>query len=84
MIIISKNSIEAKVRHEAEGRAIARRQVDIIEGRTKSTGASRGDYKLCREADKILREYKDHKNKDDRKKIEAGYYQLQREHRRTG
>ena len=84
MIVISKNSIEAKIRRETEGRAITRRQVDILEGRTKSTGAQRGDYKLCREADKILREYKNFKNPNDRKKIEQSYFQLQREGRKSG
>ena len=77
MIVISKNSIEAKVRHEAEGRAIARRQIDILEGKARAKGAQRGDYKLCREADKILKDYKDFKNPNDRKKIEREYFQSQ-------
>lgn len=71
------------MRLEAEGRAIARRQVDIIEGRSRSTRPQRGDYKLCREADKALKEYKAFKHPNDRKKIEDGYFQLQREYRRN-
>jgi hypothetical protein len=79
MIIISKNSIEAKVRHEAEGRAIVRRQLDQISGLTKTTGPQRGDYKLCRESDKILREYKTHKDPNARKEIQNSYFQLRKE-----
>lgn len=82
-LIISKKSIEAKVRHESEGRAMARRQIDITEGRAKAIGPQRGDYKLCREADKVLKEYKTFKHPNDRKKIESGYFQLQREARRN-
>ena len=78
MIVISKNSIEAKVRHEAEGRAIARRQADVLEGKARAKGAQRGDYKLCREADKVLKNYKNFKNPNDRKKIEREYFQVQR------
>jgi hypothetical protein len=81
MIVISKKSIEAKVRHEAEGRAITRRQVDILEGRTKSTGPQRGDYKICREGDKILREYKKYRDPRARREIENNYYLMQREYR---
>jgi hypothetical protein len=36
---------------------------------------------MCREGDKILREYKDHKDPRARKEIEANYRQMQREYR---
>lgn len=71
------------MKREAEGRRITRRQIDIIEGRTKTTAPQRGDYRLCREGDKILREYKRFKNPNDRKKIENAYFQLQQEARRN-
>ena len=79
----AEGDIEHRIKHEAEGRRIARRQIDIATGLTKSTDPQRGDYKLCREADKILKEYKEYKNPNDRKKIEASYFQLQRESRRN-
>lgn len=77
----SEGTIEQRIRHEAEGRRVARRQIDVMSGLTRSTGPSRGDYKMCREGDKILREYKDHKDPRARKEIEANYRQMQREYR---
>lgn len=71
------------MRQEAEGRAITRRQLDVVEGRSRTSAPQRGDYKLCREADRILKEYKTFKHPNDRKKIESEYFQLQREARRN-
>ena len=79
----TEGDIEHRIRHEAEGRRIARRQVDIITGLTKSTGPARGDFKVCREADKLLREYKDHKDPRARKEIQDNYFKMQKEYRRV-
>ncbi len=76
-------SIEKQIRHEAEGRRIARRQVDVISGLTKSSGPQRGDYKICKEANKILSDYKQYKGLGSRKKIENEYFQMQAEARRN-
>lgn len=77
----SEGTIEDRVRHEAEGRSIARRQVDVMSGLTKSSGPSRGDYRLCRQADKVLKDYRNHKDPRDREKINKEYFGVQKEYR---
>lgn len=77
----SEGTIEDRVRHEAEGRSIARRQVDVMSGLTKSSGPSRGDYRLCRQADKVLKEYRNHKDPRARAEIQKHYEQCQKEYR---
>ena len=81
-IIIKSKCIDTKCREENRQKAETRRQIDVISGLTKSKGPQRGDFKICREGDKLLREYREHKDSSDRKKIENEYRKMQREHRR--
>jgi len=76
-----EGDIEHRIRHDAEGRRVARRQVDVITGLTKSSGPSRGDFKICRESDKLLREYKNHKDPRAREMIKRDYFAMQKEYR---
>jgi hypothetical protein len=80
-LIIGKGSIEEKVRREKDARYVMRRQEDIHKGLTKSTGPQRGDFKECREYDKVLSDYRRFKNASDRKKITQEYYGRQKERR---
>ncbi len=82
MLVKGKNSIEEKVRHEAEGRRLIRKQLDQLSGLSRSTGPQRGDFKTCRDADKVLKEYREHKDPRDREKIRREYEQVQKEGRR--
>ena len=59
-----------------------RRELDIRKGLSKAKGGQRGDYKLCHEADKILKDYRTYKNPNDRKKIENEYFGLSKEFRK--
>lgn len=82
MIVHGKGSIENRVRREEEGRRLMRRQEDILKGLTKADTAQRGDFKECREYDKVMADYRRYKNPNDRKKITEEYYGRQRENKR--
>lgn len=60
----------------------SRRQQDVLKGLSKAKGAQRGDFKLCRESDKILKDYRNFKDSDDREKIKNEYFGLSREYRK--
>lgn len=62
-------------------RADTRRQQDVLNGRTMGKGAQRGDFKICREEDKLLDSYRKHKNLADRKKIVGEIDQMKKEER---
>lgn len=62
-------------------RAETRRQQDVMAGRTRATTAQRGDFKICREEDKLLDSYRRHKNPADRKKITGEIDQMKKEER---
>jgi len=64
-------------------RADTRRQEDVMAGRTMSRGAQRGDFKICREEDKLLDSYRRCKNPNDRKKIVGEITQMKKEFRKT-
>jgi hypothetical protein len=81
-LIISKNSIEAQIREESKRRADVRRQEDVASGLTIGKGPQRGDFRICREGEKIMKEYKDHKDPKAREQIKREYFQMQKEHRR--
>ena len=81
MIVKGKGSIEDRVRREAMERAAIRRQEDIHKGLTRSSEPQRGDFKECREYDKVLSEYRRFKDPNDRKKISEEYYGKQAQRR---
>ena len=82
MLVIGKGSIESRVKEEAHRRAIDRRNEAVLSGLTRDSGPKRGDFKACRETDKIMRNYKEVKNPNDRKKITQEFYQAQKEYRK--
>ena len=73
-LIISKNSIEAKIRKETAMRAEIRRKEAIDTGLTKVSTADRRDYRQARENDKILADYKRFKSPKDRERIKTAYF----------
>ena len=79
---IITNGIDNKNREERRRRAIDRRNEDIARGFTRANVPMRGDYKLCREADKVLKDYRRFKDPNDRIKIKAEYEGRQREYRK--
>ena len=58
-----------------------RQRQDVLSGLSKAKGAQRGDFELCRKLDKTLKDYRDFKNPNDRKKITDEYYGRQQEYR---
>jgi len=84
MLIISRKSVEERLRREREQRRQQRQQVERITGRfpQRKDAPARGDFSVTHEYDKSLKDYKRFKDKGDRKKIEAEYYGRQKEHQR--
>jgi len=83
VMINGVGSIENRVRQEARNRADLRRQMDIRSGLTRSSGPARGDYKLCREQDKMLNDYRRYKDPNDRAKIQAQMDACKRDYQRN-
>lgn len=61
----------------------ARRIEDIKSGLMIPKGPQRGDFKICRESDKILSNYRKFKDPRDRAKIASEYNQVRREYRKA-
>ena len=78
---IITNGIDNQNREERRRRAIDRRNEDVSRGITRSKDAQRGDYKLCRETDKVLADYRRFKNPKDREKIKEEYFGRQKSYR---
>ena len=72
------NKYETRQRLDKE----LRKHEDMMKGITRKDIPCRGDYRMCRDADKVIKDYKSFKNPKDRDKIKSEYFQLQREHRR--
>jgi hypothetical protein len=51
-------------------------------GRTLGNTAQRGDFKICREEDKLLDSYRKHKNPRDRERIVNEIEQMKKEERK--
>ena len=81
MVYIKKSGTDRQVMHEKEARRNIRRNEDIRSGITKTSDCARGDFKMCRELDKNLKDYKNHKNPQDREKIKDEYFGRQQEYR---
>ncbi len=79
---IKTSGIDNQNRIERRCRAIDRRNEDIARGLTRADVPMRGDYKLCRETDKVLADYRKFKNPKDREKIRVEYYGRQKEYRK--
>lgn len=59
----------------------SRKMMDQLKGLTKPKGPQRGDYKMCRQLDKTLSDYRVYKNPKDREKIKQEYFGIQKEGR---
>jgi len=80
-IIISKEWGKSE-----KGRLIAeslRKREDINSGLTRGKGAQRGDYKICRELDKINGQLSRFKDPRDKAKITNEYYGREKEYRES-
>ena len=75
---IKRSGADKKVRDEKELRRQTRRQLDTMSGLTRSKGAMRADYKLCRENDKLYNDYRAFKNPKDRERIKTAYFNEQK------
>ena len=82
-LIISKNSIEDRIKRERRENTAIRRQEDVLKGLTRSKDAQRGDFKEAKQYDKIMQDYRTFKNPKDREKIKAEYFGVQMEKRRS-
>ncbi len=82
MANIITSGIDNQNRVERRQRAIDRRNEDIARGVTRADVPMRGDYKLCRETDKVLKDYRRFTNPSDRIKIKAEYEGRQRSYRK--
>lgn len=76
-------NIDRQNRIEAEQRRRNRRSEDVRRGVTLSSAPHRGDYPLCRDLDKTIRDYHRFKDPKDRVKINAEYYGKQKEYQRN-
>ena len=81
MIYIKRSGIDKKVRDEKEVRRQARNEVDKVMGLTKSKGAMRADFKLCKENDKLYADFRRFSDKGDREKIKQKLEQVKEEYR---
>ena len=59
----------------------ARKQEDIMKGLNRPKGAQRGDFKFCREQDKVIMDYRKFKDPKDREKIKQEYFRVEKEWR---
>ena len=82
-MLIKRSGVDARVRDEARMRAKVRRDADVHRGLTRSGTAQRGDFRLCREADKLTSDYKRFKDPRDRDKIKSNMEQQKREYQRN-
>ena len=60
-----------------------RRAEDVRRGLTMSNAPQRGDYPLCRELDKTIKDFHKFKDPKDRAKINAEYQGKQTEYRNS-
>jgi hypothetical protein len=85
VLIISKNSIEQKVRDESALRKQHRQQVDNLKGGIYGRGKDRpayGDYQLCRESEKFLKDMR--RYPEARAEISKEYHKFQAKQRKYG
>ena len=80
MTYIKRGGIDQKVREEIEKRRQLRNTLDIMSGASRSKGAMRADYKLCRENDKLYADYRRFTDKSARGKINKELEQVRREY----
>lgn len=79
MTFIKRGGIDRKVMEEKETNKSIRQHEDRMKGLSQRKGAERGDFKLCREGDKLYADYSKYKDPKDREKINKNLNQLRRE-----
>jgi len=84
MVLITRSGTDKRVREEAERNRQIRRQEDVHKGLTLSKDAQRGDFKLCRENDKLVTDYIQFKNPKDREKIQREMDCLKQDYQNKG
>ena len=84
MVYIKKSGIDRQVTREKDLRRQQRREWDKITGLTKDSGAKRQDFKLCRENDKLYKDYRRFNDKSSREKIKRELEQVKKEYREYG
>jgi len=82
-LIISKDSIEHRIRKERRDREAVRRQEDVQKGLSRAQGAQRGDFNITKKFDRCMEEYRRFKSPNDREKIKKEYFGIQKEMRRA-
>lgn len=78
VIINKKMDNYEKNRRAAE---TARLHEDRLKGLSRTKGAQRGDFKMCRELDKAIIDYRRFKSSSDRDKIKKEYFAIEKEYR---
>ena len=77
------DNIDKQNRVMYERRRQERRQEDVWKGLSRAKGAQYGDYKINRECEKTLKDYRRFKDPKDREKIKTEYFGIQKEYRRS-
>jgi len=80
MTYIKRSGIDRQVREEKAHRQQAQHTMNVMSGATRSKGAMREDYKLCRENDKQLADFRRFKDKGTREEISKNMEQVRREY----
>jgi len=75
-------NIDQQNRMEADRRRQSRRAEDIRRGITKADVPQRGDYRLCRDLDKTIKDFHRFNNPRDRAKINEEYHGKQKEYQK--
>lgn len=81
MTYIPRYGIDKKVRDEKELHYQERHTIDQLSGLSQTKGAMRQDFKLCRENDKLLKDFRSFRNPKDRNKITKEMDYVRKEYR---
>lgn len=79
-IVIKSDCVDTRIRRRNREMAEIRRRQDKERGYGRHDQPARGDFSLCRELDKTIKDYKRFKDPRDREKIKNEYFGRQREY----
>lgn len=82
-MLIKTKSIDTEIKEGYRRRAISRRDEDIRKGLTIANVPQRGDYGLCRDLDKSIKDFHKFKDPKDRAKIQSEYFGKQDEYKKN-
>ena len=80
-MLIKRSGIDKRVRDEKEQRRQTRKQMDTMSGLSRSKGAMRADFRVCKENDKLYADFRRFADKGDREKIKRKLEQVKKEYR---